>query len=261
MSLWKDGGQKETWEEMLRYRDGRGRNFGNTFFQFMAEKSGDLSGVDKLFSSLTNANLLGSLIPVSLEPAQLCFSTKSGKVYKGEHHLDDLRMSFDKVGLVWLEPKVQANPEAEKSLSQADIIIVCPGSMFGSILINFLPEGISRAYKKSKARKILMTNIMSVACENNGFDQDDYVRVFRKYVRPGENFDLIIMPDFSALEKTILTKALKMYQYEHSFPIRAKHNSKHKTVIKDIITIEEKNLRLRHCEKKLANLFISYILK
>lgn len=37
LSLWKDEDQKEAWEEMLRYRDGRGRNFGNTFFQFMSE--------------------------------------------------------------------------------------------------------------------------------------------------------------------------------------------------------------------------------
>ena len=32
LSLWKDGQQKEIWGEMLRYRDGRGRNFGNIFF-------------------------------------------------------------------------------------------------------------------------------------------------------------------------------------------------------------------------------------
>ena len=37
ISLWDDGKQKEIWEEMLRYRDGRGRNFGNTFFQFLSD--------------------------------------------------------------------------------------------------------------------------------------------------------------------------------------------------------------------------------
>ena len=38
ISLWKDGVQKEKWEEMLRFRDGRGRNFGNIFFNSCLKK-------------------------------------------------------------------------------------------------------------------------------------------------------------------------------------------------------------------------------
>ena len=34
ISLWDDSDQKDNWEEMLRFRDGRGRNFGNMFFHF-----------------------------------------------------------------------------------------------------------------------------------------------------------------------------------------------------------------------------------
>ncbi|HWS49291.1 MAG TPA: 2-phospho-L-lactate transferase CofD family protein, partial [Candidatus Methanoperedens sp.] len=49
ISLWKDGEQKKIWVDMLRYRDGRARNFGNIFFQFMSEKSGSLADVDVLF--------------------------------------------------------------------------------------------------------------------------------------------------------------------------------------------------------------------
>src|SRR3989338_1223400 len=57
MSLWVDGKQKELWEEMLRYRDGRGRNFGNLFFQFMAEKQGGLHEVAQYFAKLMDADI------------------------------------------------------------------------------------------------------------------------------------------------------------------------------------------------------------
>ena len=80
ISLWQDGKQKENWEEMLRFRDGRDRNFGNIFFQFMTERVGNLSNVDVLFSELTGAKLKGAVVPVSLEPADVCFRTKSGIV-------------------------------------------------------------------------------------------------------------------------------------------------------------------------------------
>lgn len=257
LSLWKDEDQKEAWEEMLRYRDGRGRNFGNTFFQFMSEKCGGLSKVDQYFALLTDAKLCGQVIPVTVSPAEICFSTISGKIFRGEHNLDDLRMSFDKVTKIWLEPSVKANPDATKALINSDLIIICPGSMYGSVLINFLPQGISPAFIKSKAKKVLITNIMSAACENHGFDQDDYAKTFKHYLKPWPGFDLIIMPDMSCLQTGLLKKVLKMYRYEHSFPIKINHRSTQNTLIADIITIEEKNLRLRHCQEKLAKFFLS----
>ena len=47
LSLWKENRQKKVWEKMLIFRDGRGRNFGNSFFQFMSEKAGSLSRMRK----------------------------------------------------------------------------------------------------------------------------------------------------------------------------------------------------------------------
>jgi len=255
ISLWKDGKQKELWEEMLRFRDGRGRNFGNAFFQFMSEKSGDLSSVDALFSKLTGANLEGQVIPVSLSPSNLCFSTGSGKTYSGEHMLDDLRMSMDRVEKIWLDPGVKANTEAAKALIESDVIIICPGSMYGSVLINFLPKGMINAYRKSKAKKILMTNIMSVASENYKYSQDDYCQVFGGYLGVKKPFDLIIMPDLSILDKKLLKKILKLYAFEHSSPIIYDKKSSLKTVVADIAVIDEHNLRLRHSEEKLGRFF------
>lgn len=255
ISLWDDGKQKEIWQEMLRFRDGRGRNFGNTFFQFLSEKEGQFSDVDSMFESLTGAKLKGEVVPVSTDSADFCFTTISGKEYCGEHNLDDLRMSFDKVSKIWLKPEVNASKEAMEVIREADVIIVCPGSMYGSILINFLPRGIIEAYKKSKAKKILMTNISSVANENDNFNQDDYVATFEKYLKCKSPFDLILMADLGCLEKRLLKKVLKLYALEHSFPVKFNKKSKQKTILVDIAKIEEKNMRLRHSEEKMGEVF------
>ena len=255
ISLWDDDKQKEIWREMLSFRDGRGRNFGNIFFQFLSEKEGNLSKVDSLFSSLTQAKLLGEVVPVSLEPANVSFQTMSGKLYYGEHNLDNLRMSKDRVVKMWLEPKVKVNKEAKEILGTADVIIVSPGSMYGSVLTNFLPQGMIEAFKKSKAKKILMTNISSVANENDGFDQDDYVGIFEKYLKCKSPFDLILMVDLDCLDQNLLKKVLELYSLEHSFPIKYNGNSKEKTILADIAKIEEKNMRLRHSSEKLGEIF------
>jgi len=256
ISLWADGEQKELWEEMLQFRDGRSRNFGNTFFQFMAEKVGNLSKVDKLFSQLTGAKLMGEVVPVSLEPADICFTTLSGKQFCGEHHLDNQRMSADKVVEIRLEPEVRANSEAVKSILEAELIIMCPGSMYGSVVINLLPKGMREAYRDSKAKKILMANIMSVANENNDFSQCEYVAVFKKYLGINRPFDLVLIADLEKLDQGQLKKVKEYYAMEHSKPIvKCDEISDYETRLVDLAVIEEKHMRLRHSEEKMAKIF------
>lgn len=253
ISLWDDGEQKDIWEEMLRYRDGKERNFGNNFFQFMAEKTGNLSEVDSLFCKLTGAKLEGKVIPVTLSPADICFSTVSGKKYCGEHYLDDLRMSQDSVNDVWLEPEIQANPEAIAAIKDSDIVIVCPGSVYGSLITNFLPKGIKEAFAESKAKKILMVNVMLTANENLIKSQVDYLKMFEKYLET--EFDSVLMADVSKLDQEKLKKVYGFYALENSTPIEYSDDCRIKTEMADIVTIDENNWRLRHSESKLADYF------
>jgi len=261
MSLWNDGEQKKYWQEMLKYRDGRGRNFGNLFFQFMAERAGSLSKVDSLFSTLTQANLCGRVIPVALDPVDVCFATKSGKKYIGEHNMDDQRMSLDMIDKVWLSTEIEANPEAIQVINKADLIIICPGSLYGSVLTNFLPRGMRGAMEKTSAKKILFTNIMSVCNETNGFDQDNYVEIINKYIKV--KFDEIVMSDFKSVNKKLLNNILESYANEHSRPIKYHNKSISKTSIIDLLAVDEVNLRLRHSVDKLAKYFakMDYVAK
>jgi len=255
MSLWQNGDQKKLWEEMLQFRDGRKRNFGNTFFLFMAEKTGNLSQVDNLFKKLAGAELKGKVIPVSLQPSNICFQTQSGQEYCGEHLLDDYRMSYDKVEKVWLEPKVKANPEATDAVKKAEVIIICPGSLYGSVIANFLPEDFAEAYNQTEAKKILVTNLMSTANSTHDYSQLDYINVFTEYLSTQNPFDEIIMQDFNRFNQDNLKKALDLYKLENSFPIKPADNGQIKTLIEDIAVIEKSNYRFRHSQEKLAKLF------
>ena len=260
ISLWKDGKQKENWEEMLRYRDGRSRNFGNMFFQFMSEKTGDLSNVGQLFCTLTGANLMGSVIPVSNDPSNVCFETISGKKYCGESCLDDLRMSYDKVKKIWLEPDVSVNFEVVDALNKADLVIVCPGSMYGSVLTNFLPKGMKRAYQNSRAKKMLMTNIMSVANENDQFDQCKYVEAFEKYLGKSP-FDYVLMADLSKLNKKELKIVESNYAMEHSFPIKICPEYDGAKVFFEDITVIDKIIIYNRCySRRIQSFYIFFVI-
>lgn len=255
ISLWKDGEQKRIWEEMLRYRDGRGRNFGNTFFQFLSEKEGNLGEVDELFEQLTGARLCGEVIPVSLKPSNVCFETISGKKYKGENFVDDLRMSFDVINDIWLEPQVSVNVKAKEVINNADLIIVSPGTTYGSVLPNFLPKGMSDAYNKSKAKKVMFVNIFAMANEVKKPVVSDYWKIFQKSLGTQKPFDLMVMGDVDKLDKKIFNKALSFYKLENSFLVKADRVPNTEVIKADIVKVEESNMRLRHSEEKLAKFF------
>jgi uncharacterized cofD-like protein len=255
ISLWNDGKQKELWDDILRYRDGRGRNFGNTFFQFLSEKEGNLGEVDSLFSKLTGAKLEGQVIPVSLGCSNICLKTVSGKEYMGENFIDDLRMSNDKIAEIWLNPQVGANKEAINALKIADVIILCPGTTYGSVLPNFLPTGMVEAYNKSKAKKILMTNMLATANEVKDATQRGYVEIFKKYLKDNSPFDLVLMPDVTKLDKKMFKKVLDFYKLEHAVLVKPIKDKAIKTIVADVAIIEAKNMRLRHSEEKLGKFF------
>lgn len=256
ISLWEDGTQKKIWEEMLRYRDGRDRNFGNAFFRFMSEKCGDLSKVDSLFAALVKADLKGEVIPVSLSPSNIAFETISGRKYTGEKYLDDLRMSVDRIKKVWLTPSIKANDEAVEALVNSDCIVVSTGSIYGSIISNFLPKGMVEAYRKSKAEKILITNLVSIAIETNKLDMFEYLKIFEQYLGKGRLFDQIIMPDFSKIKKETLDKIIYNYEVEHSYLFDNTNYDPKIGLVCDIVSIDRANMRLRHNEKKLSELFL-----
>jgi uncharacterized cofD-like protein len=255
ISLWNDGNQKEVWEEMLRYRDGRGRNFGNIFFQFLSEKEGNLGEVDELFSKLTGAKLKGEVIPVSLELANVCQKTISGKEYKGENFVDELRMSDDRIVKIWLEPKVQANKIAIEVLKKAEVIIVGPGTTYGSVLPNFLPRGMVEAYNQSRAKKIFMVNIFSPANEVKKPSQAVYKKIFSRYLGTDFPFDMMVMADLTVLDQEKLKLAMKYYKLEHATAVNYEKYENDKVILADIAVIEEKNIRLRHSEEKLGKFF------
>jgi uncharacterized cofD-like protein len=260
MSLWLDGNQKNIWEEMLRYRDGRERNFGNMFFQFLSEKEGNLDNVDELFVKLTGAVLSGQIIPVSLESSNVCLKTMSDKEYVGENYVDDLRMSDDKIVRTWLEPEVKANNRAIEAFLEAEVILLCPGTTYGSVLPNFLPKGMAEAYNESKAKKILMTNILATANEVEDTTQRGYVDIFKKYLKNDYPFDLILMADVSKLDKDLFNKSLSYYKLEHANLVTEVENYQIKTVMADVAVVEEKNMRLRHSEEKLGKWFSDLVI-
>ncbi len=105
----------------------------------------------------------------------------------GEHNLD-LQEGLH-VQDLWLDTPVKICNDAKNAIISADYIIFGPGDLYSSILSNVIVPGFTDAIKLSKAKKILICNIMMKENETVGFKTSDFLNVFSRY---GINIDIIV---------------------------------------------------------------------
>jgi uncharacterized cofD-like protein len=254
--------------DLLDYTDGRNRNIGYTLYYGLLEKyQNKFPFVQKHLEKLMSVKFCGQAIPVSLFPTNIHFTTISGSTHSGEHVLDRLSFSKDSVTNIILSPSVPATKEAQQAIKEATHIIYCPGSLYGSIIANFLPLGIKESLKQSAATKILITNLTSTRNQTHRFTPIKYFNTFKKYTKLSIPFDVLISPNLSTSQFNQKHPKIKtLYQNTHShflgwtkkqlLPLRKKAI---KVVTSNIYSITPKLGRLRHDPKKLAKILKTII--
>ena len=189
-----------------------GHTGGNVLLMALENVYGDyLSAVGALGQILS---IKGSVVPVTLGHAALCASYADGSVQKGETQVDSGLGDGKEITRLFLEPAVQASPDALRAIGEADVLCIGPGSFYTSVLPNFLPVGIREAIAASSAPAIFICNLLTEGAGMRGFDIPKLVRIVEEAI--GRPLTRIIAnksrPQASVLER---------YAQEHKHPILA----------------------------------------
>ena len=99
-----------------------------------------------------------SLLPMSEHPTDLCAHTVCGDQILGEVSIDQLTTPPRALSL---NPIVPATREAIDALSQADMIILGPGSFLTSIMPPLLLREIAEAIRSSRAIVVFISNLVA----------------------------------------------------------------------------------------------------
>lgn len=176
-----------------RYENGGldGHSFGNIFISTLEKISGSIDKALEVAGTILN--IKGKVIPVTLDHAKLVTELNNGIVIEGEDALGEYQL-VSKFGIkkMSLKPKAATHPNALKALKEADVIIVGPGDLYTSLVPNFLVEGFSDAFIKSKARKVYIANLMNRHGHADDFTVADYVRVLEEVIGKEGIFDTIV---------------------------------------------------------------------
>lgn len=132
------------------------------------------------------------VLPATIEYSHIYAVLKSGEVIFGEDEIDiSIRHNSNlKIKEVRLTKEVKAYPKALKAIDDADIIVIGPGDLYSSLLPCFLPQGMTRALKKAKARKVFVCNLMTKKGETKNFSVKNFASEVEKYI--GCPLDFII---------------------------------------------------------------------
>ncbi len=162
--------------ELFRYRFGTGQgleghSFGNLFLTAIcAITGGDMVQAVKVAARILNSR--GQVIPSTLASIALVAQMKDGQIVVGESRIAEIQGQIEKLKI---EPDAQATPEAIAAISEADLIIIGPGSLYTSVIPNLLVEGIAGAIVNSHAAKVYVCNIMTQVGETTGYSVSDHI--------------------------------------------------------------------------------------
>ncbi|MBD5654862.1 MAG: YvcK family protein, partial [Candidatus Eremiobacteraeota bacterium] len=159
-----------------RFQEGQGlsgHSFGNLFLAAMTGITGNFDRAVKESSRVLN--IKGRVLPATLDTVRLCATLVDGSTVRGETNIS---RSHQPIARLSLEPAgAQPLDEVLRAIADADAIVLGPGSLYTSILPNFLVDGIARAVASSPALKIYICNVMTQPGETDAFTASRHVRV------------------------------------------------------------------------------------
>lgn len=193
-----------TMERLLNYRftEGSlsGQSFGNLFLAAMNGISGSFDeAVQRMGEVLA---ITGSVLPVTNQNVYLEAEFDNGSRTLGESKIFYAKKINDcRIRQVRLVPEhPQALQDSIDAIRQADIIVIGPGSLYTSIIPNFLVDGIGEAIRSSGAVREYILNIMTQDGETDGYTGEDHVRALLEHAG-GDVIDVCIANNAPVPEK------------------------------------------------------------
>lgn len=148
----------------------KGHAFGNLFLTALEKMTGNFAeGVEVAGEVL---NITGSVEPITLTNVTLMMRTKAGET-RGEFSIGESDLQGERPEL-WLEPEAALNPKALDAIKEADIVVVAPGSLYGSLAPALVIPGVGEALAGSTAFKVYVCNLVTKPGQTDGYEVSDF---------------------------------------------------------------------------------------
>ncbi len=218
LALMEDDNQRKVAQKLFddRLEDLSGPLKGHSFGNLLTARLDNIySGQDRgIKAECKLFRVSAKVMPVSLSKVQLVAETNKGSQIYGESSID-LRVKNrdydpnDKIIRIYFDTSSEINSELIKEIKDADKIIFSQGDLYTSILPHLLVSGVREAIENSKAKLILVLNLMTKAGETDDYKASDFLKHFMYYLDLPNRINYLIIND-----NHLDTEMLEIYKEE-----------------------------------------------
>ncbi len=194
-----------------RFKTGslKGHSLGNIILSGLSLKFNNFAKAIEISGKILQ--IKGRVIPITLDNHVLCL--KDGdKIITGQKNVTNHKFNNKSVEL-YHKPRTTLNPWATKAIKEADLIIIAPGDLYSSLLPILTVNKASEIIKKSKAKILLITNLVTSPGQTDNWSVKNYIDIFEKYL--GKNRLDYVLYNTKQPSKDIL----KNYAKENEHPV------------------------------------------
>jgi uncharacterized cofD-like protein len=214
-ALCGDDAWGSTWARVLQHRfasDGEmdQHAMGNLLIVALWELLGD--HVDGLEWVARLLGAQGRVLPMALVPLDITALVRGADPdrpdaeteVRGQVAVATASGRVEQVTLVPADPP--ACPEAVKAVTDADWVVLGPGSWFTSVIPHLLVPDLRRAVERTAAKKVVVLNLAGQPGETEGFEPQTHLEVLADHA-PGLRLDVVLadpacVPDEALLRRT-----------------------------------------------------------
>ncbi len=248
--------------QLFLYRFSRGEglsghNFGNLFLTALTDILGSEVAAIEAASQILRID--GTVIPVTVDNAHVKAVYADGVVMVGEHDIDEWRdpsRRAVRITELSLTPEATLYEKAATALREADLIVLGPGDLYTSVLVNCVVAGFREALKEAPGKLVYVCNLMSKAGQTIGLNAAEHLSEVVRYAGR--------QPDVMICNETPLPEALvAKYEEEGDHPVMNNYYGETGTTVvtapllgeEEIKTVAGDTVRrslIRHDAQKLA---------
>lgn len=185
-----------------RFGDGSfdGHSVGNIILSALELQTGSFATAVKTVADFMQ--ITGEVIPVSLEKHTLVMEDGNQKI-EGEYKIS-LHQIKSKSVKVYLKPESKLNPEAARAIKEADLVVIAPGNLYGSLLPALSVDGMRTALRQTGAKVVMVANLVNKPAQTKDWHVVDYLKEMERYIGKG-TIDIVLyntkLPDKELLSR------------------------------------------------------------
>lgn len=200
-----------------RFSEGslEGHAFGNLFLTALEKMTGSFVEAVEVASEVLK--ITGNVEPITLTNVTLCAEGRDGSPVHGEFTIAHEELASRPK--IWLEPEAKMNPRAAKAIEEADLVVIAPGNLYGSLAPALVVPGIGEALRRTSAKCVYVSNLVTKPGPTAGYAVHDFADEIER-LAGGSFLDFVVYNTDHPSQKL-----LDRYAHEGEYGVRVDENA------------------------------------